>query len=83
MYQPPPAEDVVSSFPGQQEPPAALQPPGMFRPGDFKWRLAERAIGFLRALAATGADGCGWTAAAAPALRALLAANISLRSMLG
>lgn len=85
IYEPVVAEDAPGLSPVerhlQQQPP---QPPtaAQFRPGDFKWRVAERAIGFLRALAASGSDGTAWAAACAPTLRALLAANASLHSML-
>lgn len=80
-YEPVAAEDALGLSPEErhlQQPPPAVQ----FRPGDFKWRVAERAIGFVRALAASGSDGAAWAAACAPTLRALLAANASLHSML-
>ena len=81
-YEPVVAEDALGLSPEerhlQQQPPPAAQ----FRPGDFKWRVAERAIGFFSALAASGSDGAAWAAACAPTLRALLAANASLHSML-
>ena len=80
-YEPAAADDGPDLSPGERQPPLP-QPPPRFRPGDFRWRLAERAIGFLSALAASGVHGAGWAAASAPPLRALLAANASLRSML-
>ncbi|KAK9917271.1 hypothetical protein WJX75_002601 [Coccomyxa subellipsoidea] len=80
-YEPSAADDAIDLSLGERQQ-LAPQPPPRFRPGDFRWRLAERAIGFLGALAASGAHGASWAAMAAPSLRALLAANVSLRSML-
>lgn len=44
------------------------------RGADFKWELGRRAVGFLAGLAAGHPAGAAWAAAAAPPLRALLAA---------
>ncbi len=60
----------------------AEQPPA-FRPADFKWTLAQRAIRFLAALGAQGRNGADWAAEAAGPLRHLLAGSTALRRMLG
>ncbi|BDA50698.1 hypothetical protein COCOBI_16-3740 [Coccomyxa sp. Obi] len=84
-YEPVAAEDAPGLSPDERhlrQPPLQPAAAAQFRPGDFKWRVAERAVGFLRALAASGPDGAAWAAACTPTLRALLAANASLHSML-
>jgi hypothetical protein len=65
---------------GHAQQPAA-QPPA-FRPADFKWMLARRAVGFLAFLAAQGGNGADWAAETAGPLRQLLLGSAPLRSML-
>ncbi|KAH7617569.1 putative Cell division cycle-associated 7-like protein [Nannochloris sp. 'desiccata'] len=46
---------------------------GLFRPGDFPWKVADAAIVFVRTLAACGgANGPSWAAACFPALHHLV-----------
>ena len=57
-------------------PGAALATAGAFRPGGQSWVLAERALGFLKALGGLGPDGLQYVAATMPALHSAMLASL-------